>query len=130
MLQGPVGAHPQNPVPQGRCGSFSFLGRDKPLVFIWTQQGHIHPTVALIRSQFIGTATITFHPTFIIQLPNGPWQYTFFTNVHYALVPNLAEFCVYEGQQQNPLLPVFNHMYSLSFLFRHRFDISGVAWEG
>lgn len=62
QIMHPAGAHPQNPVPVGRCGSFSFYGRNRPLLFIWTQQGHAHPTVAWIRSPLIGTAIITFHP--------------------------------------------------------------------
>jgi len=124
----PAGIHPQNPVPGGRCGSFSFLGRNKPLFFIWTQNGHAHPTMAWIRSLHVGSAIVTFHPA--IWAPhNGIWQYTFAANVQLAAVPIPAEFIIFQDQQLFPLAPILNRMYILSFLHTHTIRISNAPWE-
>jgi hypothetical protein len=123
-MKNPAGAHPQNPIPAGRCGSFSFLSRNKPLFFIWTQHGHAHPTVAWIRSLHIGSAIVTFHPTIWAQ-HNGIWQYIFAANIQLAAVPILAKFSIFQDQQPLPLGPIFNRMYILSNEAPEKEEIQG-----
>jgi hypothetical protein len=118
-----IGVHPDLPVPQGACGSFSFNGRRNSLFFIWTQFGHQLPTAAWIRSLVPGFALITFHPC--AMQPNG--QIVVFLNLAVPVVPPINEFrieFINQGGLNNLLLPAFNNHYNLQ-MGKCRFYVGG-----